>query len=221
MLKLFEDTVKWGQMRLEVSLRLKGEPWERIRTQAQIVNHCRSWKVVTASLVPKSRNASVTFPFGGMLTSHAAVWAMVWVSWWCKSWKYYHQSTYCHVLFPKPRRRSTSSNEVSGCIIVSCIVPCWAHTKSQRRASWCSCWFPLLKQGGRISASKPVADRFHSKFRFLKFLLRLYLLNFASVSSTDDFDSSLTVFTGAGFVASGVALWNIAVVEPLGQGSWT
>lgn len=129
--------------------------------------------------------------------------------------------TYCHVLFPKPRRRSTSSNEVSGCIIVSCIVPCWAHTKSQRRASWCSCWFPLLKQGGRISASKPVADRFHSKFRFLKFLLRLYLLNFASVSSTDDFDSSLTVFTGAGFVASGVALWNIAVVEPLGQGSWT
>lgn len=64
----------------------------------------------------------------------------------------------------------------------------------------------------------------HSKFRFLCFLLkffhlRLYLLNFASVSSTDDFDSSLTVFTGAGFVASGVALWNIAVVEPLGQRS--
>ena len=45
---------------------------------------------------------------------------------------------------------------------------------------------------------------------------RLYLLNFASVSSTEEFDSSLTVFTGAGFVASGVALWNIAVVELLG-----
>ena len=42
---------------------------------------------------------------------------------------------------------------------------------------------------------------------------RLYLLNFASVSSTTEFDSSLSVFTGAGFVASGVALWNIAVVE--------
>eukprot|EP00435_Cladocopium_sp_Y103_P047449 s1268_g13.t4 len=41
----------------------------------------------------------------------------------------------------------------------------------------------------------------------------LYLLNFASVNSTEEFDSSLTVFTGAGFVASGVALWNIAVVE--------
>ena len=45
--------------------------------------------------------------------------------------------------------------------------------------------------------------------------LRLYLLNFASVNSTEEFDNSLTVFTGAGFVASGVALWNIAVVEPL------
>lgn len=45
--------------------------------------------------------------------------------------------------------------------------------------------------------------------------LRLYLLNFAAVNSTEEFDNSLTVFTGAGFVASGVALWNIAVVEPL------
>lgn len=41
----------------------------------------------------------------------------------------------------------------------------------------------------------------------------LYLLNFAAVNSTEEFDNSLTVFTGAGFVASGVALWNIAVVE--------
>mmetsp|Transcript_13974 Transcript_13974/g.26092 ORF Transcript_13974/g.26092 Transcript_13974/m.26092 type:complete len:406 (-) Transcript_13974:3-1220(-) len=40
-----------------------------------------------------------------------------------------------------------------------------------------------------------------------------YLLNFASVSSTDDFEESLQVFTGAGFVASGIALWNIAVIE--------
>ena len=68
-----------------------------------------------------------------------------------------------------------------------------------------------------------MADRFipnkeKSCLLLKRFDLRLYLLNFASVSSTDDFDSSLTVFTGAGFVASGVALWNIAVVEPLGQG---
>eukprot|EP00913_Durusdinium_trenchii_P031598 g29589.t1 len=41
----------------------------------------------------------------------------------------------------------------------------------------------------------------------------LYLLNFASVNSMEDFDNSLSVFTGAGFIASGSALWNIAVVE--------
>mmetsp|Transcript_47421 Transcript_47421/g.110807 ORF Transcript_47421/g.110807 Transcript_47421/m.110807 type:complete len:395 (-) Transcript_47421:2-1186(-) len=41
----------------------------------------------------------------------------------------------------------------------------------------------------------------------------IYLLNFASVSSMDDFEQSLQVFTGAGFVASGIALWNIAVIE--------
>ena len=47
---------------------------------------------------------------------------------------------------------------------VSSIVPICAllssqSRKPQRRASWCSCWFPLLKQGGRISALKPVADQ--------------------------------------------------------------
>jgi len=40
----------------------------------------------------------------------------------------------------------------------------------------------------------------------------LYLLNFASVG-VDQYKSSMTMFTAAGFVASSVAIWNVAVVE--------
>jgi len=43
----------------------------------------------------------------------------------------------------------------------------------------------------------------------------LYLLTFSpeSVKTTEDYYASLSVFTGAGFVASTAAIWNVAVVE--------
>lgn len=138
-----------GKCDLKFSLGLKGEPWERIHTHAQIVNHSRGWKVVTALCQSQGM-------FLWLFLSEACWLLMLLFGQWFGSLgdashasicKYYHQSrrvtSYLQSLDAEAPKHQVVvqwdirlSNLYQKCIkFVSCIVPCivpWAQAASRK-----------------------------------------------------------------------------------------
>lgn len=132
-----------GKCDLKFSLGLKGEPWERIHTHAQIVNHSRGWKVVTALCQSQGM-------FLWLFLSEACWLLMLLFGQWFGSLgdashasicKYYHQSrrvtSYLQSLDAEaPKHQVVKLRYQIIVKFVSCIVPyvpCWAHKAASRK----------------------------------------------------------------------------------------